>query len=375
MARDILGAGVTPPLSDQNTKIKNHLRLNIESRRQKVLIALAVLLLILFCASLVIGSVHVPIPDILKILTGGEPTRSTWTTIILNFRLSKAITALLAGAALGVSGLIMQTLFRNPLADPYVLGISSGASLGVAIVVLAAGGGGVTFLAGLTLMGDFLLITASSIGSMLVLLLIMIASRRTQSTMTLLIIGLMFGYLTGAAVSILLHFSIAERIQSYVNWTFGSFGGVTWRQMPLFASAIVAALVLANLSSKPLNALLLGESYARSMGLNIKRARIQLIISGALLAGTVTAFCGPIGFLGIAVPHLCRNLLGTSAHRVLLPACAMMGGSLALIADVIAQAPGGTTVLPLNAITALFGAPVVMWVILRRHNARETFAA
>ncbi|MFN8530876.1 MAG: iron ABC transporter permease [Anaerolineae bacterium] len=345
------------------------------ARQRFLLVALIVGLIGTFLASLALGSVNIPLGEIVTILRGGEPARAAWTTIVLDFRLTKAITAALAGAALGVSGLIMQTLFRNPLADPYVLGISSGASLGVAIVVLAAGTTGVSLLAGIGLAGDFALITAASLGSAAVLALVLIAARRVNSGLTLLILGLMFGYITSALVSLLIHFSIADRIQTYVNWTFGSFGGVTWSQMPLYAAGTIAGLVLANLTAKPLNALLLGDAYARSMGLDIRAARRRLITSAALLTGIVTAFCGPIGFLGIAVPHLARTLLRSSDHRLLLPACTLIGAMLALIADIIAQSPGSITVLPLNAITALFGAPVVVWMILRQREVKETFSA
>jgi iron complex transport system permease protein len=310
----------------------------------------------------------------LAILTGGVPARDTWTTIVLSFRLPKAITAALAGSALAVSGLLMQTLFRNPLADPFVLGISSGASLGVALVVLVTGATGVTLLAGLGLLGDLGLVVASSIGAVAVMALVLAIARRVQSATTLLILGLMFGYVTSALVSILLHFSIPDRIQTYVNWTFGSFSGVTWGQMPLFTAALVAGHAASIAFVKPLNALLLGEAYARSMGVNVRRARIGILIGASILAGAVTAFCGPIGFLGVAVPHLCRNRLGTSDHRLLLPASMLLGGTLALLADVVAGVPGTRLVLPLNAVTALIGAPVVVWVILRRRNLREAFA-
>jgi iron complex transport system permease protein len=218
------------------------------------------------------------------------------------------------------------------------------------------------------------LAVASIIGSALVLLLVMAVARRVQSTMTLLILGLMFGYATGALVSILLYFSIAERIQAYISWTFGSFGGVTWSQLQVFGPVVVAALLFSSLLVKPLNALLLGETYARSMGLNVRLARLGVIAASAALAGIVTAFCGPIGFLGIAVPHLCRSLFGTSDHRLLLPAVTLMGGILALGADLLAQLPGSQLTLPLNAVTALLGAPVVTWVILRQRNLRESFA-
>jgi len=328
----------------------------------------------MFLLSLAVGSVRIPLADILTILVGGEPARATWTTIVFDFRLPKALTALLAGAALAVSGLQMQTLFRNPLADSYVLGVSSGASLGVALVVLSVGTTGSILMAGIGLLGDVGLAVAAFVGAALILLLVMLVAARVQSVMTLLILGLMFGYATGALVSLLLYFSITERIQAYVNWTFGSFGGVTWSQMAIFAPMILVGLGGVFFLGKPLNALLLGEAYAHSMGLNVRRARLWIILTTALLAGAVTAFCGPIAFLGIAVPHLCRGLFGTSDHRILIPGAVMLGGVVALLADLIAQVPGSQIILPLNAVTALIGAPVVIAIILRRRNLRSTFA-
>jgi iron complex transport system permease protein len=340
-----------------------------------LLIALIVGLIAVFLLSLSLGSVSIPLEQIVTILFGGSAEKASWATIVLKFRLPKAITAALAGAALSASGLQMQTLFRNPLADPFVLGISSGASLGVALVVLVAGvAGGSSLLAGVSLVGDVSLALASIIGSALVLLLVMAVARRVQSTMTLLILGLMFGYATSALVSVLLYFSIAERIQAYISWTFGSFGGVTWSQLQVFGPVVVVALIFSHLLVKPLNALLLGETYARSMGLNVRLARLGVIATSASLAGVVTAFCGPIGFLGIAVPHLCRSLFHTSDHRLLMPAVVVLGGILAVAADILAQLPGSQLMLPLNAVTALLGAPVVTWVILRQRNLRESFA-
>lgn len=340
-----------------------------------LLIALIVGLIAVFLLSLSLGSVSIPLEQIVAILFGGSAEKASWATIVLKFRLPKAITAALAGAALSASGLQMQTLFRNPLADPFVLGISSGASLGVALVVLVAGvAGGSALLAGVSLVGDVSLALASIIGSALVLLLVMAVARRVQSTMTLLILGLMFGYATSALVSVLLYFSIAERIQAYISWTFGSFGGVTWSQLQVFGPVVVVALIFSHLLVKPLNALLLGETYARSMGLNVRLARLGVIATSASLAGVVTAFCGPIGFLGIAVPHLCRSLFHTSDHRLLMPAVVVLGGILAVAADLLAQLPGSQLMLPLNAVTALLGAPVVTWVILRQRNLRESFA-
>ncbi len=346
------------------------------SRWRLGLVALLALLMVMFLLSVAIGSVYIPPDEVLKILLGAEPERAAWANIVLKFRLPKAITASLAGASLAIAGLQMQTLFRNPLAGPFILGISSGASLGVALVVLGAGaGGGVTLLAGLGLLGEFSLAVAASLGAALVLLLVMLVARRVNSTMTLLLLGLMFGYATSALVSVLLYFSIAERIQAYITWTFGTFGDVTWDQLRVMAPSLLLAMAVAHAGAKPLNALLLGETYARSMGLTVGRARLFIIGSASILAGVVTAFCGPITFLGVAVPHLGRSLFNTSDHRILLPATTLLGAVLALGADLIAHLPGSQISLPLNAITALIGAPVVVWVILRRGNLGKTFAA
>lgn len=335
--------------------------------RRVVVVALLLALVGCFLLSLTLGSVKIPLADILTILAGGEPARATWTTIVWQFRLPKAVTAVLAGAALAVSGLQMQTLFRNPLAGPFVLGINAGASLGVALVVLAVGATGSTLLAGLGIPTDFTIVTAATLGAALVMGLVLAFARRVE-TMTLLILGLMFSYAVSAVVSILLYFSLPERIQAYLSWTFGSFGGVTWSQMRVMLPAVMVGLLIGWLLAKSLNALLLGENYAQTMGVDTQRTRWWVVLSTAVLAGTVTAFCGPIVFLGVAVPHLARSLLGTSDHRVLVPACLLLGAIIALIADLIAQLPGSQLVLPLNAVMALMGVPVVMWVILRRNS-------
>jgi len=338
-------------------------------------LALAAGLTALFVLELMLGSVRIPIGQVARILVGLAPQRASWRTIILLFRLPRALTAFLAGAGLAVSGLQMQTLFHNPLAGPSILGIGSGASLGVALVVLTATTTDASrYLDGLGLGGELATVIAAGAGSTAVLLLVLAASRRVKSVVTLLILGLLFGYATSAVVSILMHFSIAERIQVYISWTFGSFGGTTWRQLSLFIPMVLAALLATQLSRKPLNGLLLGESYARSMGLHVRRARGIIIITTAILTGTITAFCGPIGFLGVAVPHLARSVLSTSDHRVLLPASALFGALIAVASDLVAQLPGSQTVLPLNAVTAIIGAPVVGWVILRRRALRETFS-
>ena len=344
--------------------------------RRLWLIGFAVLLLAAFALSLILGSVNIPPGDVLTVLLGGTPGRSTWTDIVLKFRLPKALTAMLAGAGLSVSGLQMQTLFSNPLADPFVLGISSGASLGVALVVLSAGAVGLSslsFLAGLSLLGNIGIVAASSLGSALTLVLVLFVSQRVQSAVTLLILGIMFGYVTGAIVSILLYFSLADRIQAYVAWGFGSFGGVTWSQLQIFAPVIISGLVISYLLIKWLNVLLLGDNYARSLGLELKQARFWIVLSTALLAGSVTAFCGPIGFLGIAVPHLCRALLRSSDHRILMPGVILVGAIVALLADIVAQLPGSGVILPINAVMALLGAPIVSWVILRQRNLKAAF--
>ncbi len=342
--------------------------------RRLTLIALIGLLLAAFLLSLAIGSVTIPLDNVVRILLGGTPDRATWADIIFKFRLPKAIAAVLSGAALAVSGLQMQTLFRNPLAEPYTLGVSSGASLGVAIVMLTAGATGSTLMASVGLLGDLGLATAAGLGAAATMLAVLLVARHVQSSITLLILGLMFGYLTSALVNLLIFFSLPERIQSFTLWAAGSFGGVTWSQMRVFVPLLLIGLGIASLLPKSLNALLLGENYARTLGLNVQRVRIGVIVSASLLAGVVTAFCGPIGFLGVAVPHLCRSLFNSADHRILIPTSLLLGGTLALLADLIAQMPGSQYVLPLNVITALFGVPVIVWVILRQRQMKAAFS-
>jgi iron complex transport system permease protein len=335
--------------------------------RWRVMIALGLALIGLFALRLAAGSVAIPLDEVIGVLLGGEASKTSWTNIVLKVRLPLALTAALAGSALAVGGLMMQTLFRNPLADPYVLGISSGASLGAAVIVLAGGG---AFFSTIGLAGDFRLAAASSLGAGAVMTVVLIVSRRVTNSVTLLILGLMFGYMTSAIVSLLLHFAVPERVQAFTSWSFGSFGGVTWGQLRVLIPAVTIGLTGALVMVKPLNALLLGETYARSLGLNVRRARFWIVAVTAVLAGAVTAFCGPIAFLGVAVPHLCRGLLRTADHRALLPAVMIMGANVALVAALIADLPGGRLVLPLNAVMALIGAPVVMAVILRHQSVR-----
>lgn len=344
--------------------------LRLPLRRLGLLLAL---LVVMFMLALILGSVAIPLEDILKVLGGGDASRPSWTNIILKIRLPKALTAIFAGGALGLSGLMMQTFFRNPLAGPYILGISSGASLGVALVVLGGAGVGSTLLAGLSLQGDLLIALAAAIGAGASLSLVLLIARRVESSFSLLLLGVMFGYVTSALVSFLMYTAVPERIQAYTNWTFGSFAGITWSQMPLLAGGCILGVLITLLTIKPLNALLLGEAYAETMGLNIARARLLIIAATALLAGTVTAFCGPIGFIGTAIPHVCRAILNTSDHRALVPATLLSGAVFGLMASLLAEAPGTNAQFPLNVVTALFGAPVVIYVILRQRNMQRAF--
>ncbi|TML62605.1 MAG: iron ABC transporter permease [Actinobacteria bacterium] len=325
-----------------------------------------VALVVAFVAAIALGSVSIPLRQVVAILAGGHADQPAWRTIVVEFRLPKAITAALAGAGLGVAGLQLQTLFRNPLADPFILGISSGASLGVAFVVLAAGGAaGSTLLAGLGPLADLGVAGGAVVGSALVMAIVLAVARRVRSSVTVLIVGLMVGYLTTAIVSLLVWGAVSERLRAYLVWSFGSFGGVDWPKLRILAPAVAVGIVAALLTIKQLNALLLGEEYAASMGVAVRRARMLTIGAASLLAGVVTAFCGPIAFLGIAVAHLARAVTGTSDHRVLVPACAVLGATIALVASVAASLPGSDRVLPLNAVTSLIGAPVVVVILLR----------
>lgn len=343
--------------------------------RKRVAVILVLILMMLvggFVISLSFGSVRIPMEDVMQILTGHESSKEVFGKIIWNIRLPKAITAILAGAALSMAGLQMQTVFRNPLADPFVLGVNSGSSLGVAIVVLALGSGSATMLSGLGIAGNYSIVVAATIGAGIVLTLIMLLSARVD-LMTLLIMGLMIGYATSAIVNILMFFAMPERLQSFFSWTYGNFGTITWDQMNAFVPAIILGLLMCLVSAKVMNAFLLGESYARSMGVNINFWRTWILISASLLTGAVTGFCGPIGFIGVAVPHLSRSLLQTSDHRILFPSVLLLGGFLALTADFVAQVPGSHIVLPLNSITALMGAPVIVWLLLSKRNLRQAF--
>lgn len=323
----------------------------MRSRSAILFAMLAALTLFLFLLDLAVGAVAVPLGDVWAALTGGDCPRAT-AKIILNIRLIKAVVALLAGAALSVSGLQMQTLFRNPLAGPYVLGISSGASLGVALVVLAGFGSSIG-IAG-----------AAWLGAALVLVVIAAVGHRIKDIMVILILGMMFSSGVGAIVQILKYLSKEESLKAFVIWTMGSLGDVTFDQLAVLVPSIIAGLLLAVVTIKPLNLLLFGEEYAVTMGLNIRRSRGLLFLSTTLLAGTVTAFCGPIGFIGLAMPHVTRMLFRNSDHRVLVPGTVLSGAAVLLLCDLVSK----MFTLPINAITALLGIPIVVWVVLRNKS-------
>lgn len=320
----------------------------MRSRTSILFFILSALTIILFSLDMALGAVNIPVGDVWAALTGGDCPRAT-AKIVLNIRLIKAIVALLAGAALSVSGLQMQTLFRNPLAGPYVLGISSGASLGVALVVLAGVGSSIG-IAG-----------AAWLGAAAVLVVIAAVGQRIKDIMVILILGMMFSSGVGAIVQILQYLSKEESLKAFVIWTMGSLGDVTWGQMTVLIPSVAIGLLLAVLTIKPLNLLLFGEEYAVTMGLNIKRSRGLLFLSTTLLAGTVTAFCGPIGFIGLAMPHVTRMLFRNSDHRVLIPGTILSGAAILLLCDIVSK----LFTLPINAITALLGIPIVVWVVLR----------
>ncbi len=308
---------------------------------------------------------RIPLGDIIGILGGSQISNKAWQDIVIALRLPRAVTACLGGAALAVSGLFMQTLFQNPLAGPFVLGINSGASLGVALVMMAAGTTGASFLVAGGITGDIGVVLAASTGSALVMAMVLVAARRISSNTVLLVMGIMFGYAVNALVSVLIHFSFAERVQAYLAWSFGSFSTSSAGDLTVMAPVILTGLVFSFPMAKQLNALVLGESYAATMGVEIKVLRSVAIVIAAVLAGTVTAFCGPVAFLGIAVPHLARNVIRTGDHRLLIPGCILTGAIMALAADIAVNLPGSGTALPLNAVTSLIGAPVVIWIIAR----------
>ena len=334
---------------------------------------LCMILLIALCffLNIAIGTIAIPVRDAFGILLGEEHQSLVWQNIILKSRLPQALTAMVAGAGLAISGLQMQTVFHNPLAGPSVLGISNGASLGVAFVVLATGSLGGVALSSLGAVGNAAISLAAIIGSLSVMALIVWVSQRVSGNATLLIIGVMIGYVATAIIGVLKYFSNEEDIRAYVVWGLGSFSRVSGNQMGLFVIMMLILIPLSMLTIKTLNILLLGEQYARNLGLNIKRARLTVIGCSGVLVAIVTAYCGPIMFLGLAVPHLCRAIWHTSDHRILMPATMLTGACLALICNLVARMPGFEGALPVNSVTALVGAPIIASVLFRRHQSIE----
>jgi iron complex transport system permease protein len=326
---------------------------------------LLVVLFLCFIINICLGSVSISFLETLKAIFGTATEDSSYY-IIWEYRLPKAITAILVGGGLSLSGLLMQTLFRNPLAGPYVLGISSGASLGAALLIMGTSliSGAFTF----STFNDITLAIASSLGSFLVLSLVLVVAAKVKDTMALLIIGLMFGSITAAIVSVLSYFSKAEKLQQYIFWSFGSLGNLSWVQLLIVALCTLIGIFLSILSIKPLNAFLLGENYAKSLGIGLQKTRYIIIIATGLLAGSITAFAGPIAFVGLAVPHVTKQLFHSTDHKIQIPAVLCCGAILMLICDTIAQLPGSVSVLPINAITSIFGAPVVIWLLVRKRK-------
>ena len=337
-------------------------------------VMLVALIVVFFVLNLLLGTVRIPLADVLRILTGtvnpDVPAENwtIWSNIVWSSRVPQALTATVAGAGLAVSGLQMQTVFRNPLAGPSVLGISNGASLGVAFVVLLSGSLGGVALSKLGYMGDVAISVAAIVGALAVMSLILFVSQKVKGNVTLLIIGMMIGYLVNAVVGVLKFFSAEEDIRAYVVWGLGSFARVSGDQMLLFVCVMAVLLPLSMLMAKPMNLLLMGDEYAMNLGLNIRRARMMVIACSGVLVAVVTAYCGPVMFIGLAVPHLCRVLFRTSEHRLLMPGTALTGTALALICNLIARMPGFEGALPINSVTALVGAPVIAYVLFKRNS-------
>jgi iron complex transport system permease protein len=323
----------------------------------------------LFVLDLFLGSVNISFPDIIKTLVTGHNSNHELEVVILDFRLPKALAAILAGIALSVSGLQMQTVFRNPLAGPDVLGISSGASLGVALLVLGLPSFFTSNIS--SILGNWALIIAACVGAAVTLFIILIISSRVRDIMTILILGIMIGAAISSVVSILQYFGSESLLKSFVVWTLGSLGNISKLQIGILSSCIALGLTLSFISVKKLDALLLGEKYAFTMGLNLKRTRLLIFISTSILAGSTTAFCGPIAFIGIAIPHICRIIFKTSEHRILLFATVIAGATILLLCDIISQLPGSNLTIPINSVTALIGIPIVIWIITRNRKQNQ----
>jgi len=337
--------------------------LKIQKTYRLSFVVLLLILVACFILNISLGSVSIPFSATFEVLFGGTLKNQSWEYIIWNYRIPKAFTAILVGSGLALSGLLMQTLFRNPLAGPFVLGISSGASLGAALLIM-----GSTLFSGVLsfgLINDISLVVASSLGSFMVLLAVIGIAAKVKDTMALLIIGLMFGSITTAIVSVLSYFTNAEKLQQFIYWSFGSLGNLSWSQLSVLGSIVAIGILIGSISIKALNAFLLGENYARSLGVDLNKSRYLIIIATGLLAGSITAFAGPIAFIGLAVPHLTRQLFSTTDHKILIPAVLIYGAMLMLLCDTAAQVPNSASVLPINAITSILGAPVVIWLLVK----------
>lgn len=338
----------------------------MQSRTALAWIILSLTLVVLFLLNVSLGSVSIPVHDIISILTGTPSGEASWKEIIWDFRMPKAITCILAGGALSLAGLQMQTLFRNPLAGPDVLGLTSGASLAVSLVLM----GQTTFGLAAGFQNQWTVVTAACLGCAVVGLLMFLVARKVQGNVSLLIVGLMVGAGTASVVSVLQYLSRADDMQVYLIWTFGSLGSLSWGEIKVLTALLIIGTIVALRTMKALNAWLLGDLYARSLGIDLRQSRLLIIVSTSLLTGGVTAFCGPIAFVGLAVPHLVRIIIRTNDHKRAIPAVVIGGGILVLVCDILARLPGATHVLPINAITALIGAPVVIWVVVRNRRLR-----
>ena len=334
------------------------------SQSVRIMAGVGLLIPLLMLMNIAWGTVSIPVGKVFEILSGADSSNVAWNNIIWMSRLPQSITAMLAGAALAACGLMMQTLFHNPLADPSILGISTGANLGVAIMVLSLNG---SMVVG-TIMGYTANILAAFVGALAVLLIILSLSGKIKNTAMLLIVGIMIGFMASSVISVLNFYASKENIQIFVLWGLGDFSNVTWNEMPSFAIASTIGIAFALLQIKPLNALLLGENYASNLGVNVRRARYSILLAAGLLIAAVTAFCGPISFIGLAVPHVARMLLGTSNHKTLLPATILLGSVVALLCNLLTTLPGEGGIIPINAVTSMLGAPVVIYVIFNRRK-------
>lgn len=343
--------------------------MNTDRSKQAIFIVGSTVLLMIWMANVSLGSIPIPAAEILGRLMGTPFSKDSWEMIVFQYRIPKSLTAILAGIGLSLSGLQMQTFFRNPLAGPYVLGISSGAGLGVALWMMA--GAWIPVWGATAFLGPWQLFFSAALGSFAILLVISLAAWKVKDSMTLLIIGLMFGSFASAIVALIAYFSEAENLKLYTVWTMGSLGSTGWSQLWVFSIGTILGLVPLVLSIKSYNAMLLGENYARSMGIRVDRLRWKMIISTGILTGATTAFCGPIGFIGIAIPHIARLLFQTSDHKTLVVASALLGAIALLICDTISQLPGSAHTLPINVITSFLGAPVVVWLIFKRNFSQE----